>query len=126
MPYRNFVPRKITVRTSTVHNFFRTVIPYLSVPHFFNQFTSRKIQQETFAIAFFKIFNCLFILLSRKSDQSAIRACLRVASRLPSTPRLGNPAKCISKQPNKYTCRLVLHTVPLMLNVEQGRCEYQF
>ena len=51
IPYRNFVLRKNTVRKNTIRNFFRTVIPYLSVPHFFNQFTSRKIQQETFAIA---------------------------------------------------------------------------
>ena len=52
IPYRNFVPRKNTIRNKTVRNFFRIVIPYLSVLYFFNQFTSRKIQQETFSIAF--------------------------------------------------------------------------
>ena len=43
IPYPNFVPRKNTVRNSTVRNFFRAVMPHLSAPHFFNQFTSRKI-----------------------------------------------------------------------------------
>ena len=55
-PYRNFVPCKNTVRNSTVQIFlffFCTVIPvpYLSVPHFFIQLTSRTIQQETCGIA---------------------------------------------------------------------------
>ena len=31
MSYRNSVPHQNTVRNSTVRNFFRTVIPYLSV-----------------------------------------------------------------------------------------------
>ena len=61
IPYRNFVPRKNTVLCSTVRNFFRTVIPYLSVPHFFNQFTSRKIQQENFAIATSKFRFIVFL-----------------------------------------------------------------
>ena len=75
---------------------------------------------------FFFLFNCVFILLSRESDQCAIRARLGVASYLSTTPRWGNPAKCLSQRHNKYTCRLVLHTVPFMLSVKQGSCEYQF
>ena len=50
IPYRNFVSSKNIVRNSTVRIFSRTVILYLSVPHFFNQFTSRKILQETYAL----------------------------------------------------------------------------
>ena len=73
-----------------------------------------------------KLVSCQFILLSRESDQCAIRARLGVASHLSTTPRWGNPAKCLSQRHNRYTCRLVLHTVPLMLSVKQGSCEYQF
>ena len=91
IPYHNFVPRKNTVRNSTVRNFFHTAMPYLSVPHFFNQFTSRTIQQETFAFAFFLKFSCIFILLSRESDQCAIQARLGVASHLSTTLRWGIP-----------------------------------
>ena len=43
-----------------------------------------------------------------------------------TTPRWGNPAKCLSQRHNKQTCRLFLHTLPLMLKVIQGSCEYQF
>ena len=104
IPYRSFVPCKNTVRNSrpvpTVRNFFRTVISFLSVPLFFNQFRSRKTQQETFAIAIY-LFSCIFVLLSRESDQSAIRARLGVASHLSATQRWGNPAKCLSHQHNK-------------------------
>ena len=39
--------------------------------------------------------------------------------------KMGNPAKCLSQQHNKSTCRLVLHTVLLMLNVKQEGCEYR-
>ena len=46
---------------------------------------------------YFYIFCCLFILLSRKSDQCAIRARLGVASHLSTTPRWENPAKCLSQ-----------------------------
>ena len=35
-------------------------------------------------------------LLPRESDQCAIRARLGVANHLSTTPRLGNPAKCLS------------------------------
>ena len=43
-------------------------------------------------------FRCLFILLSRESDQSSIGARLGVASHLFTTPRWGNPAaKCLSQ-----------------------------
>ena len=54
------------------------------------------------------------------------RARLGVASHLSTTPRWGNPANCLSQRHNKQACRLVLHTVPLMLNVKQGSYEYQF
>ena len=70
--------------------------------------------------------DALFILLSRESDQSAIRARLGVASHLSTTPRWGNPAEYLYQRRNKKTCRLVLHTVRLMLSVKQGSCEYQF
>ena len=75
---------------------------------------------------FFFFFSCIFILLSRESDQCAIRARFGVAGHLSTTPRWGNPAKCLSQRHNKQTCRLVLHTVPLMPSVKQGSCEYQF
>ena len=74
---------------------------------------------------FYFLFSCIFILLSRESDQCAIRARLGVAGHLSTTPRWGNPAKCLSQRHNKQTCRLVLHTVPSVLNVKQGSCEYQ-
>ena len=73
-----------------------------------------------------KLVSCIFILLSQESDQCATRARLGIASHLSTTPRWGNPAKCRSQRHNKYTCRLVLRTVPLMLSVKQGSCEYQF
>ena len=72
------------------------------------------------------IFSCIFILLSRESDQCAIRARLGDANHLSITPRWGNPAKCLSQRNNKYTFRFVLHIVPLMLSVKQGSCEYRF
>ena len=71
----------------------------------------------------YKLVSCIFVLLSRKSDQCAIQARLGVASHLSTTPRWGNPAKCFSQRHNKLTRRLALHTVPLMLSVKQGRCE---
>ena len=43
----------------------------------------------------FYLFSCIFILLSRESDQCAIRARLGVAGHLSTTPRWGNPAKCL-------------------------------
>ena len=46
-------------------------------------------------------FSSIFILLSRESDQCAIRARLGVASQLSTTPRRGNPAKCLSQRRNK-------------------------
>ena len=55
-----------------------------------------------------------------------MQARLGVASHLSTTPRWGNPAKCLSQRHNKQTCRLVLDTVPLMLNVKQGSIEYHF
>ena len=47
-----------------------------------------------FVIIFF-LFGCIFILLSRESDQCAIRARLGVAGHLSTTPRWGNPVKCL-------------------------------
>ena len=47
------------------------------------------------------LVSCIFILLSRESDQCAIRACLGVASYLYITPRWGNPAKCLSQRHNE-------------------------
>ena len=51
--------------------------------------------------AFLFLFSCIFILLSRESDQCAIRARLGVAGHLSTTPRWGNPAKCLSQRHNK-------------------------
>ena len=50
---------------------------------------------------FLFLFSCIFILLSRESDQCAMRARLGVASHLSTTPRWGNPAKCLSQRHNK-------------------------
>ena len=49
----------------------------------------------------FYLFSCIFVLLSRESDQCAIRARLGVAGHLSTTPRWGNPAKCLSQRHNK-------------------------
>ena len=57
---------------------------------------------------------------------NALYSCLGDAGLLSTTPRWGNPAKCLSERHNKQTCRLVFHTFPLKLNVKQGSCEYQF
>jgi len=35
------------------------------------------------------------------------------------------PLSALPKDTNKRICWLVLHTIPLMLKVEQGSCEYQ-
>ena len=51
----------------------------------------------------FIYFSCIFILLSRESDQCAIRARLGVARHLSTTPWWGNPAKCL---PNCATSKL--------------------
>ena len=47
------------------------------------------------------LFSCIFILLSRESDQCAIRARLGDAGHLSTTPKWGSPAKCLSQQHNK-------------------------
>ena len=49
------------------------------------------------------LFSCIFILLSRESDQSAMRARLGVASHLSTTPRWGIP---LSAFPNGTTSKL--------------------
>ena len=48
-----------------------------------------------------------------------MRARLGVPDHLSTTPRWWNSANCLSQRHNKYTCRLVLHTVPLTLSVKQ-------
>ena len=101
IPYRNFVPRKNTVRNSTARYFFRIVISYLSVPIFFSTSLRQENSARNFFHCIFFMFSCIFILLSRESDQCAIRAHLRVASHLSTTPRWGNPAKCLSKRYDK-------------------------
>ena len=101
IPYRNFVPRENTVRNSTVRNFFRIVISYLSVPFFFQPVCVKKNSAGNFFHCIFFMFSCIFILLLRESDQCAIRVRLGVASHLSTTPRWGNPAKCVSKRYNK-------------------------
>ena len=50
---------------------------------------------------FFYLVSCIFILLSPESDQCAIRARLGVANPLSTTPRWGNPAKCLSQRHNE-------------------------
>ena len=92
IPYRNFVPRKNTVRNSTVRNFFRIVISYLSVPIFFSTSLRQENSAGNFFHCIFFMFSCIFILLSRESDQCAIRAHLEVAIHLSTTSRWGNPA----------------------------------
>ena len=48
-----------------------------------------------------KSVSCIFIHLSRESDQSAIRTRLGVAGHLSTAPGWGNPAKCLSQRHNK-------------------------
>ena len=36
----------------------------------------------------------------------------------------GIPLKYIVQEYNKITCRLVLHTIPYVLNAKQGSCDY--
>ena len=57
--------------------------------------------QQTAWFIYLFLFSCIFILLSRESDQCAIRARLGVAGHLSTTPRWGNPAKCLSQRHNK-------------------------
>ena len=47
------------------------------------------------------LFSCIFILLSRESDQCAMQARLEVAGHLSITPRWSNTAKCPSQRLNK-------------------------
>ena len=49
------------------------------------------------------VFSCIFTLLSRKSDQCAIRACFGVAGHLSTAPRWGNPLNVF---PNDTTSKL--------------------
>ena len=93
----------------------------LVVKHFIMPPSGKNI--KSFCFRYSQLVSCIFILLSRESDQCATKARLGVAGHLLTTPRWGNPAKCLSQRHNKYACRLVLHTVPLMLSVKQGSCE---
>ena len=68
----------------------------------------------------------MFILLRRERDQCAITSLRRSCQLSVHHFNIGNPAKCLSQQHYKYTCWLFLHTVPLLLSVKQGSCEYQF
>ena len=38
----------------------------------------------------------------------------------------GIPIKCLAQGHNKQACRLVLHTIPMVLSAKQGSCEYHF
>ena len=58
-------------------------------------------QRRYFLFICFILFGCIFILLSRESDQCAIRARLGVAGHLSTTPRWGNPVKCLSQRHKK-------------------------
>ena len=55
-----------------------------------------------FACYAFFVFCGIFIFLLQESDQRAIRARLGVAGHLSTTPRWGNPTKCLSQWHNKY------------------------
>ena len=55
----------------------------------------------SFVFVFFLNFCCIFILLSRESDQCAIRARLGVANHPSTTLRSGNPTKCLFQRHNK-------------------------
>ena len=50
---------------------------------------------------YFYLIAYLSSYISRESDQCAIRARLGVAGHLSTTPRWGNPAKCLSQRHNK-------------------------
>ena len=73
----------------------------------------------------FFVFNRICILLSRESDQSVITSSLRSCRPSVYHFKIENLVKCLFQQHNKQTCRLVLHTVPLMLNVKQRSGESQ-
>ena len=63
--------------------------------------STRLLQSAGNITTFFYLCSCIFILLSRESDQSTIRARLGVTSHLSTTPRWGNSAKCLSQRHNK-------------------------
>ena len=75
---------------------------------------------------FFCILLHIYPPITRKRSKRYISSLIGVARYLSTTPRWGNPSKCLSQRHNKQTCRLVLLTVPLMLSVKQESCEYQF
>ena len=78
-PYRNTLP-------------FRTTI--------FQPIYVKKNSAGDFCHCIF-LFGCIFISLSRKSDQCTARAHLGVSRHLSTTPRWGNLVKCLSQRHNK-------------------------
>ena len=136
MTYRELPLMKKTVKFSKHHAYrFLNIVLALTfllkvfTAHVFcvpkPQITHLKSLNSPLVGNLFYFFSCIFILLSRESDQCAIRARLGAADHLSTTLRWGNPAKCLSQR-HKQTCWLVLHTVPSMLSVKRGSCEYQF
>ena len=75
---------------------------------------------------FFVFCNCRFILLSQKSDQSAIMSSLR-SCRPPVYHTKTGESRLVpfpaAQLVNLSACSPI---VPSMLNVEQGSCDYQF
>ena len=72
-----------------------------SVGHIRCAFAITTKQGQDKELFFLILFSCIFILLSRESDQCAVRARLGVAGHLSTTPRWGNPAKCLSQRHHK-------------------------
>ena len=86
-------------RNFTHYAFIRSNIPFHSYnDRLCNWQTWHQVSQisQTQVQPFF-FFSYIFILLSRESNQCAIRARLRVAGHMSTTPRWGNPAKCFSQ-----------------------------
>ena len=80
-----------------------------------------------YCICIFFIIGCIFILLSRESDQCAITSWLRVFGPPVYHTKTGNPLSAFpSCTTSELAGRLVLHAVPLMLSIKWGSSEYQF
>ena len=100
--YYNSTINKYKNKPEELWKFINSVIPN---KHLKNLSISKLIDDglvtdELTEISIF-LFSRIFTLLSRESDQCAIRARLGVASHLSTTPRRGNPAKCLSQRHNK-------------------------
>ena len=83
-----------------MHSYFHQNLPenfanYFCFASNHHNYATRSITNKNLLVS------SIFILLSRESDQCAIRARLGVASHLSTTPRRGNPAKCLSQRHNK-------------------------